>query len=129
MRYAYFLRLLTVVSEKVAMFATTCPIVVQLLPLLLVIKRWIVNPDSLLELSVQERFILVEVANTATRFEGAAGATGLGVGIAVGDGVAVRVGEGVGVAVGIGVDVAVGVGLAVGVGVIPLVVALATLLY
>ena len=109
------------------MLAPACVIVVQLLPLLLVIKRWMTKPDSLFALSAQERLTRIEEANTATRFEGAAGTTGLGVGVEVG----VGVGEGVGVGVGVGVAVGVGVGLAVGVGVgvTAVVVALATLLY
>ena len=106
------MRLFRVVSEKAVMFATTCPMVVQLLPLLLVIKRCTTNPDSLVELSVQERFTLVAVASTATRFDGAAGATGIGVGVAVGVGVGVGVGVAVGVGLGVGEEVGVGVGVA-----------------
>ena len=102
-----------VVSEKVAIFAPTWLIVAHLLFRLLLIKRWTTNPDSLEELSIQERFTCVEVTSTATRFEGAVGATGLGVGVGVG----VAVGEGVGDGVGVGVTVGVGTGLTVGVGV------------
>lgn len=116
-RYAYFFRLFRVVSEKALTLAATWAIFVQVLLRLLVIRRSITNPDSLLELSVQDRFTRVEVASTATKFEGAAGIVGLGVGVGVGVAVGVVVGVAAGVGVGVAVGVAVGVGVNVGVGV------------
>jgi len=55
----------------------------------------IVNPVSLLELSVHPRFIWLEDAAAAVRLVGAAG-VGVGVGVGVGEGVALGVGVGVG---------------------------------
>jgi hypothetical protein len=73
------------------------------------------NPFSLLELSVHLKMISAQDApGVAVRFEGAAG---VGVGVAVGGGVTDGVGVAVGVGVGVGVGVAVGVGVNVGVGV------------
>ena len=75
--------------------------------------RSILNPVSLVELSLHERLISRHPAAVADRFEGAAG-------VEVGDGVPVGVALGLAVAVGVelGLDVAVAVGVGglVGVG-------------
>ena len=69
------------------------------------------NPVSLLELSVQDRLILLDDTAVAVRLVGTAGVRpGVGVGVGVAVGVAVGVGVGVGVGVVVGVDVGHGVG-------------------
>jgi hypothetical protein len=80
------------------------------------VLRSILNPSSLLELSVQDRSISRHPVAVAVRFDGADG-VGLEVGVGVGVGVEVAVGVGVGVAVALGVGVGLGLGVAVGVGV------------
>ena len=71
------------------------------------------NPVSLLELSVQDRLILLDDTAVAVRLVGAAGVRpGVGVGVGVAVGVAVGVGVGVGVVVGVDVGHGVGAGIA-----------------
>ena len=102
------------------MFAPTLAISANVFPS---IERWMPNPVSLFELSVQDKSISFDEAATAVKPVGAAGVdfgVAVGVGVTVGVGVGLGVGVGVGVAlgvgVGLGVGVAVGVGLGVGVG-------------
>jgi hypothetical protein len=75
----------------------------------------ILNPVSLLELSVHDKLMSKHPTAVAARLDGA---RGVGSGVAVGVGVAVAVGVGVGVAVGVALGLGVGVDVGVGVGVV-----------
>ena len=91
---------------------TFAPIWLFWLNVVPLVERSTLNPVSLLELSVQDRLILLDDTAVAVRLVGVAGVPGVGVGVGVAVGVAVGVGVGVGVVVGVDVGHGVGTGIA-----------------
>ena len=81
---------------------TFAPTVAICLKVVLSVERSILNPVSLLELSLHESWTFVDETRLAIKFLGAAGVE-VGVGVGVGFGVGVGVGVGLGVGVGVGV--------------------------